>query len=1735
MKIRLTLLLLFISFFTLGQNSFYLSCNQVFGPNDNAIAYLNNYYHNGHNIHNKEVQMVLYEVKDPEGFFANKIMVNYQSIIPDSLLKQMPVRKHWQEKASQRYNSPITLGQLKEGIYVLEALYRGETSQIPIIISNYSMTTKIAGKELLVYMSDRNNGKSLEGFTTYAYVNNETITPDRYKNSVAHFDFSGMGNAYYYYVPVIAIKDGKVAVSQSYFYNYYNGQDTQSKSYVFTDRSVYRPEQVVHFKGLFRLNEGFKYVIPEDSIVYKILDANQKEVANKKVALDKTGGFSDSIYIDKTMPLGTYYIHTHIQGTSNQNNNWWYNNNSKNTCSFKIEEYKKPEYEVTVSLDKAQYLMGDEMQVTVDATYFFGSPVTNAEVEYKVVREEYFVPWYYRYWYWWWYEDYYNNYTWNREVIQNGTGKMNEEGQFKISIPTNTARAKGDKNYKYTVIADVRDASRRTITGSKTVVVANTEFTLSAYSEKYYVNPDEDISIVVAANDYSRQPVVTEVKVQLLEHRYANSGTPLATAFATTDDRTGEAVVQLKAPHTGYYNIRVEARDSRGKITTTTCWAYVLGSNDYSYNWWQNNSGAIQIMTDKKVYNAGEQIKAMVYVPHEADAMVTINSNHFAYYDVHSFEGRNKDNGQSAGTFRELTFEIDENAYGKLELFVGYLHNNNYYQRKEFITVIPKDQYLNVDIVFDQAQYKPGNMAYAKVRVTDAKGRPVPNASVSLGTVDESIFAMHADNTKDIRQVFYESQVYNNNVTYQNYYNTYSYSRQIEPEGISWRKSKIGDIFDRYAYLNHNEWYRYNYISNNNNTPTISGYVIDHHSGKPIKGALVKVGNKRFHTDKEGYYSLQGFKLSHVDITFSYGQHSTIMKHIPLYTSNDFTLNVAIAKNKDKTIELAHDPRVVDLATMQEVAVDDMEELSDEITATSTFKETESTAYFSSARSNDASGGAIGGALGEVQNGVVVDGDFSLDSKLIGSDERKKGKNMGRQLNAYKKAEIRSDFQDVIYWNPNVMTNPWGEATVKIKLPDNLTTWRTTARVITADTKVGQTIAKVIVRKDLLVRMETPRFMTIGDELLIATNVHNYLSTPKDVKVKLVADGLEVEGTEQIIRVEPRGEQRIDWKVNSKWAYHAKLTVEALTDEESDAMEVEVPVLPHGLEMVTAQSMYLTQNDRQNISVQIPQGVDLNAVNLQVSTAPSITSAILASMDDLIGYPYGCVEQTMSRFLPNVIVANTLQHLGNDYASTIDMQELRKMTAQGTKRLKELQHNDGGWGWWENDRSHPWMTAYVCNGIYLAKNAGYDVDSELYNRATAALRRHASQKAPDPTTHAYLMMVAMEFGMDDLWDEKSIPKKTSGPYETSLWIQAATLAKDTELAKKMLSQLEESAIREGSEVLWGDKKFYYSWQNDQVETTANAIRAIAMVNNEHSLLPGAVQWIMRQRRGKSWYNTRQTAMTIFGLNEIIKKELNPNLELEIYANGMLIQELTLNKADVYAKGHTIDLKGQTFMASTNGIGDASKYNVLRNGSNTIKVVQKGKGTCYVNTRLTYFLEGANEVSRVNKENDAFKVVRTYYKLEKKTANNGKLTYRKVPINFSKINSGDDIFVKVLVTSKSQHDYVLIEDPIPAGCEFIRETKGYMIEGEANYDGQNDYWNNRYWGYWNWNRWYAHREYRDSKLAMTVTSMPAGSYQYSYLLKAQIPGTFKITPAVAQLMYYPENRGFSNFESMTINE
>ncbi|RME81556.1 MAG: hypothetical protein D6785_08845, partial [Planctomycetota bacterium] len=200
---------------------------------------------------------------------------------------------------------------------------------------------------------------------------------------------------------------------------------------------------------------------------------------------------------------------------------------------------------------------------------------------------------------------------------------------------------------------------------------------------------------------------------------------------------------------------------------------------------------------------------------------------------------------------------------------------------------------------------------------------------------------------------------------------------------------------------------------------------------------------------------------------------------------------------------------------------------------------------------------------------------------------------------------MRKNFADTAYWNPSVMTNKDGKATVEFTLPDSLTTWRVSGWAISNESQVTQKTTSFITRKNLLIRLQAPRFFTERDEVVLSGIVHNYLKVAKEVTCRVQLEGgclelLDKSKKEVKIKVKPNGAFRVDWRVRVIAEGTAKITMSALTNEESDAQQMIFPVYLHGIMKYVAKGGAIEPKSKlSTITITVPKERKVPATKLE--------------------------------------------------------------------------------------------------------------------------------------------------------------------------------------------------------------------------------------------------------------------------------------------------------------------------------------------------------------------------------------------------------------------------------------------------------------------------------------------------------------------------------------------------------
>jgi len=679
-------------------------------------------------------------------------------------------------------------------------------------------------------------------------------------------------------------------------------------------------------------------------------------------------------------------------------------------------------------------------------------------------------------------------------------------------------------------------------------------------------------------------------------------------------------------------------------------------------------------------------------------------------------------------------------------------------------------------------------------------------------------------------------------------------------------------------------------------------------------------------------------------------------------------------------------------------------------------------------------------------------------------------------------ATLRKYFPDTAFWHAFVKTDQTGTAIVRLTMPDSLTTWRATARAIDKDFRVGQTTDKVVTTKDLLVRLQTPRFLTQKDELIISGVVHNYLGKMKDVRLELEADGVELlDPAVQEVQVAHGADERVDWRIRVDDCCSAKFVIKALTDEESDAMELVLPIVPHGVETQDAWAGSVEDSITKEINV--PEDSVYGATEVKLVISPSIAAAAFDALEYLAQYPYGCVEQTMSAFLPDVLIKQVLDDLGIENEEL--EAELPKMVSDGLQKLYKMQHGDGGWGWWEEDDTHPYMTAYVMYGLANAKAAGYLVDDSVMSRGLGSLKNQYTKSSIDANTKEYMAYSLSFFGDVDV---SSITDSKLSDYGKALKALAEVRMGQRD---EFPAELRESAVCDEFECHWSSDTFKYSWRNNEVETTSYVLMLLLKTEPQDDMVERTVRWLMGQRRGKRWYSTKDTAIAVFAMAEYMKisKELSPDYVAKVYVNGDLVE--SVKKDDAFSPDNELVLD-------------------VPAGRNSITIEKDGSGKLYYSLFLKYFLEE----DPIKPKSSGISISRRYSK--------------------TSAMSGEEINVTLTIDVSEDTEYIILEDPIPAGCEVVQAELNAVPYPRYDYGYDYGYdvaevavavapMRDSY-GYWPY--WYNRREVRDEKVVYFVTYLQPGKNEITYTLRAEIPGSYRVMPAKAWNMYDEKISGHS---------
>jgi len=698
--------------------------------------------------------------------------------------------------------------------------------------------------------------------------------------------------------------------------------------------------------------------------------------------------------------------------------------------------------------------------------------------------------------------------------------------------------------------------------------------------------------------------------------------------------------------------------------------------------------------------------------------------------------------------------------------------------------------------------------------------------------------------------------------------------------------------------------------------------------------------------------------------------------------------------------------------------------------------------------------------------------------------------------------KVRKVFKDTAFWIPLLEVDDSGHAAVEFTLPDNLTTWRATAIAHTAENEFGSGREKFIARLDVMARLLPPRFFVQGDELRIPGIVHNMTESTRSVIGQLEAEGLTIAGQNQFSgTVEAGGTLRRDFSVRADEAGAALLRMRATAGDKADALEVELPVLPRGIKRASQSNLVLRETTGET-TIEFPADAFSEEASLKIALSPALAPSLNESLKELVDFPYGCVEQTMSRFLSAVYVK---QVLGTARFAP-DAELLEKLPAvlrEGLLRLYDLQREDGSWGWWKRGPDSAYMTAYVLYGLALAQRTGVSVRPDVLERGVQALERLASTSTITELPYVYRTLTLM--GRSDPALEQKIEaawRQLKGS-ERVLYIQALLNLGQKDRAQRWLDDLRAQVTWEGSAAYLKDDdalSWWYSWRwsGSAVETTSLLLENVVMLDPTDPLAPALAEFLVRKRSGRWWMTTRATATVVKALADYIAvtRELEASYTAKLMVNGREWETVTVDRGKI--------LQGRTELTIP-----ASE---LRRGRNTLQLVKSSNdGALYLTAVLDYYVPPDLAAAA-----PGLTIERRLYRIKpRRDGSEWRIEYEPLQPG-EKIAVGEEIEVRLTVDNAEEMRFVVIEDRLPAGFE-AREAKD-----DARFAAYSSYWD-----------WYAHVERHDERMAFFLDVLTRGRHEFRYVIYSELEGQALALPASIWPMYVPSLKSESQAWSVTV--
>ncbi|WP_299248798.1 Ig-like domain-containing alpha-2-macroglobulin family protein [uncultured Cytophaga sp.] len=702
--------------------------------------------------------------------------------------------------------------------------------------------------------------------------------------------------------------------------------------------------------------------------------------------------------------------------------------------------------------------------------------------------------------------------------------------------------------------------------------------------------------------------------------------------------------------------------------------------------------------------------------------------------------------------------------------------------------------------------------------------------------------------------------------------------------------------------------------------------------------------------------------------------------------------------------------------------------------------------------------------------------ELSTSTSKVGGD----GYNLSKRANPLTNKRVKL----VTFWSGILKTNSSGEACYEIDIPQFSGDLRIMA-VAYKDNHFGSAQKNMKVADPIVISTALPRFLSPGDVLTMPITMSNTTNKPMSASVTIGMTGnVKIDGaSSQQVTIPANSEKQVSFSVIADQKIGlAQITtlVKANNEEFKEVTDITVRPITSLIKVSGSGSV----NGGNTASFKIENDFVPSSTSSKIVVSKSPMVGFTKNLSYLIGYPYGCIEQTTSRSFPQLYIRDLMKELKQANYTNVSPE---KMVQEGINRIYTMQTYNGGFSYWPGHyESDWWGTTYATHFLIEAKKAGYDVQGTVIDKALSYLKSKVKEKGQytywyynaggGETSRViaakeifYSLYVMSLYNQQDLSVMNFYKTNTSMLALDSKYLLAATYLRIGDQASYR-TLLPSTFNGEKSVNSFGGS--YYSYIRDM------AIILDVMVENDpnNAQVGMLAKHLSEQVKNQYYLNTQETAFALIALGKIARKNADATVTADIKSNNASI--------GTYSTGVFASTKNQS--------------------NNTISIVAKGTGTLY----YSWEAEGLSE-SGIVKEEDKYIVARRQY-----FDRNG------AAINSSSFKQNDLVIVRLAVQAidNSRIENVVLTDMLPAGFEIENPRLNDLTEAS-------------------WIKNNSTPEYfdiRDDRINMFVTATNSTRYYY-YMVRAVSVGTFKVGPVSADAMYNGEYHSYNGAGTITISE